>query len=121
MFTRSGIEEISKKAYYIFIGEFRVSSDPSDSPDDSDPESFDLDRNRFGCDKITSQVEEMVETNWEVYDSLEGVYGTTISDLIKKTVKTVEEESQCARLKFFNHITPGEDRNLIETCTAVAY
>lgn len=71
-FTRSDIKEISETAYYTFIGEFRVNSDPS-FPDDSESESFDLDLDDFGCGEITSEVKEMVETNWEVCDPLEGV------------------------------------------------
>lgn len=116
-FTHSDIKEISEQAYYTFIGEFRIGSDP----DDSESEEFDLDLDDFGCGEITSEVEKVVQTTWEACDPLEGVYGPTISDLIKETVKTVDEETQCAGLKFFNHITPSEDQSLIRTCTAVAY
>ena len=116
-FTRSDIKEISETAYYTFLGEFWVVSDS----DDSESEEFDLDLDNFECDEITSEVEQMVENNWEACNPLEGVYGTTIYDLIKETVKTVNEKTQCAGLKFFNHITTSEDQNLIRTYTSVAY
>ena len=41
------------------------------------------------------------------------------SKLITETVFTATEENQCAGLKFFNDITPGEDRKLIETYTGI--
>ena len=63
----------------------------------------------------------MVEDAWGFCDPLDEVYGTTTSKLIKDTVKTATEETQCAGLKLFKDITPGDDRNLIETCTGVAY
>ena len=41
--------------------------------------------------------------------------------LIKETVNTATEETQCAGLKFFKDITPGEDRSLIATCTEISF
>jgi len=41
--------------------------------------------------------------------------------LIKKTVSTATEETQCAGLNFFKEITPGEDRSLIATCTDICF
>ena len=43
------------------------------------------------------------------------------SELIKETVSTAIEETQCAGLKFFKDITPGEDRSLIATCREISF
>jgi len=63
----------------------------------------------------------MVENNWEICDPLDEVYGTTTSKLIKETVSTATEETQCAGLKFFNAMTPGKNRGLIATCTEISF
>nr|YP_009686251.1 hypothetical protein [Halamphora calidilacuna]QDR25066.1 hypothetical protein [Halamphora calidilacuna] len=110
--TLHDAQEISSTAYRAFISTFHYMSDESES--DFDPDTF-------GFGKITSEVEKMVENSWEICDPLNKVYGTTTSELIKETVKSLTEETQCPGLKFFNDITPGEDRFLITTCTAVCY
>ena len=118
-FTLHDAQEISSSAYRAFISTFHYNSDESDS-DLSDSDSSDLsdyDPDIFGCGEITPEV----ENTWEICDPLGEVYGTTTSELIKKTVTITTEESQCAGLNFFKDITPGEDRNLITTCTAVSY
>lgn len=63
----------------------------------------------------------MVEETWEICNPLDQVYGAPTSEVIKETVLTATEETQCAGLKFFNIIAPGEDRNLIEVCTEICF
>jgi hypothetical protein len=109
-FTLYDVTEISSTACRAFISTFRYQSDLSD-----------FDPDLFGCGEITPEVESMVENTWEICNPLENVYGETASEIIKKTVNTATEETQCAGLKFFNSIIPGEDRNLIETCTEVSF
>ena len=106
-FNIDDIKEITVKAYYVFIEEFKVNS--TSGTDESD------------CGEISSEIESFVETNWKDCDPLDGIYGTTASNVIKETVKTVKEESQCAGIKFFNCIVNGKDQNLIETCTSLSY
>lgn len=123
-FTFHDAGEISSSAYRAFISTFHYKSDSSDSDfvsDNSDSELSDFDPNIYGCGDITSEVERMVENNWEICDPLGEVYGTTASKIIKDTVNTATEETQCVGLKFFNYITPGEDRGLIESCTGICY
>jgi hypothetical protein len=36
-------------------------------------------------------------------------------------VTTATEDTECAGLKFFSDMTPGEDRGLIEACTGICY
>ena len=118
-FTFQDVQEISRSGYYAFISTFRYQSEESDSDFNSDPSDFDSDI--FGCGDITPEVESMVENTWEICNPVDEVYGATTSELIKTTVNTVREETQCAGLKFFNAITPGENRNLIETCTEICF
>jgi len=125
-FTLYDAQEISSSAYRAFISTFRYQSGESDSDsdfdsDNSDSDLSDFDPDIFGCGEITPEVERMVENNWEICDPLDEVFGTTTSELIKKTVNTATEETQCAGLKFFNDMTPGEDRGLIATCTGISY
>ena len=123
-FTLYDIQEISVSAYSAFVSTFRYQAEESDSNFDSDQSDSDLsdfDPDLFGCGEITREVESMVENTWEICDPLDEVYGTTTSKLIKETVSTATEETQCAGLKFFNDMTPGEDRSLITTCTGIAY
>ena len=119
-FTFHDIKEISSSAYVAFLSTFKYQSDESDF-DNSDSDLSDFDPDIFGCDEITPEVERMVENNWAICDPLDEVYGTATSKLIKETVSTATEETQCAGLKFFKDITPGEDRSLIETCTEIAF
>lgn len=123
-FTLRDFQEISSSAYIAFISTFDYKSDESDSDfysDNSDSDLSDFDPDIFGCDEITPEVERMVENNWAICDPLDEVYGTATSKLIKETVSTATEETQCAGLKFFNDMTPGEDRGLIATCTGISY
>jgi len=110
--TPYDVKEISVSAYRAFISTFRYDSEESDSDFKSDI---------FGCDDITPEVESMVENTWEICNPIEEIYGTITSKLIKETVNTATEETQCAGLKFFKAITPGEDRNLIGTCTDICF
>ena len=123
-FTLHDAGEISSSACRAFISTFQYWSDESNSDcvsDNSDSDLSDFNQDMFGCGEITSEVERMVENNWEICDPLGEVYGTTASKLIKETVTTATEETQCAGLKFFNDMTPGENRGLIETCTGICY
>lgn len=123
-FNLHDAQEISVSAYRAFISTFYYQSDSSDSDfdsDNSDSDLSDFDPDTFGCGEITPAIESMVENNWNICNPLDEVYGPTTSKLIKDTVSTVKEETQCAGLKFFRDITPGEDRSLIETCTEVAF
>jgi len=61
----------------------------------------------------------MVETTWNACNLFDEVYRMTIVKLIKDTVNTVIEKTKCAELKFFQDITPGENRGVIETCAGV--
>lgn len=124
IFTLHDVQEISSSAYHAFISTFHYHSDESDYDfvgDDSDSDLSDFDPDTFGCGEITPEIERFVENNWEICDPLDEVYGTTTSKLIKETVSTATEETQCAGLKLFNDMTTGEDRNLIGTCTVIAY
>ena len=85
--------------------------------DNSESELSDFDPDIFGCGTITTEV----ENNWRISDPLDEIYGITTSQLVKETVNIATEETQCAGLKFFNAITPGEDQNLIETCIEISY
>ena len=127
-FTLYDVQEISSSAYRAFISTFRYQSEESDyesdydfNSDNSDSDLSDFDPDIFGCGEITPEVESMVENTWEICNPLDKVYGGTTSKLIKETVNTATEETQCAGLKFFKAITPGEDRNLIETCTEICF
>jgi len=123
-FTLYDIQEISVSAYSAFVSTFRYQAEESDSNFDSDQSDSDLsdfDPDLFGCGEITREVESMVENTWEICDPLDEVYGTTTSKLIKETVMTAKEETQCAGLNFFKAITPGEDRSLIATCTEISF
>jgi len=121
-FTLYDAQEISSTAYRAFVSTFRSKSDEFESDfSQSDSDLSDFDSDIFGCGDITPEVENMVENSWEMCDPLGEVYGTTTSELIKGTVSSATEESQCAGLHFFKDITPGEDRSLITTCTAVCY
>ena len=121
-FTLHDVQEISSTAYLAFVSTFRYMSDESESDlSESDSDLSDFDPDIFGCDEITPEVENMVANSWEICDPLDEVYGTTTSQLIKETVSSATEETQCAGLHFFKDITPGEDRSLITTCTAVCY
>ena len=123
-FTLYDVQEISSSAYRAFISTFRYQSEESDSAfdfDNSDSDLSDFDPDIFGCGEIIPEVESMVENTWEICNPLNEVYGATTSKLIKETVNTATEKTQCAGLKFFKDITPGEDRNLIETCTEICF
>jgi len=128
-FTLHDVKEISTSIYRAFISTFIYESEESDSDFDSDNLDSDLsdsdlsdfDPDIFGCGEITPEIESMVENTWEICDPLDKVYGATTSEIIKETVKKATEETECAGLKFFNVITPGEDRNLIETCTEIGF
>lgn len=123
-FTLYDVQEISGSAYRAFISTFKYQSEESDSDFESvnsDSDLSDFDTNIYGCGEITPEVESMVGNNWEICNPLDEVYGTTTSRLIKETVNTATEETQCAGLKFFQDITPGEDRSLIATCTEISF
>ena len=75
----------------------------------------------YGCGQITEAVENVVETYSENCNPLQAVYGKSGSKIIKKTISTSTEKSQCSGLTFFNSSTPGDDRNVIESCTAGWY
>lgn len=127
------LQEITTTAVTAFISTFKYTdSNKLEESDelktyfdydnsDSDSSDFDFDDNLFGCREVTQPVENMVRDNWELCDPLENVYGETTSNIIKDTVKTVKEESECAGLHFFGEITPGEDRTLISICTEISY
>jgi len=118
-FDLDDIKEIAVEAYYVFVGEFRL--DSNSVPDESDSDLSDFDPDEFGCGKISSEIESFVETNYKECDPLDKIYSTTTSNIIKETIKTGKEESECAGIKFFDYIVEGEDQNLIETCTSVCY
>jgi hypothetical protein len=125
-FTLYDVQEISTSAYHAFISTFRYQSESEESDsdfnsDNSDSDLSDLDLDMFGCGEITPEVESMVENSWEICSPIDQVYGATTSKLIKETVTTATEETQCAGLKLFKHITPGSDRSLIDTCTAICF
>ena len=119
-FTLYDIKEISCSTYRAFISTFKYQSEESDSVN-SDSELSDFDPEIYGCGEITPEVESIVSNNWRICDPLDEVYGNTASKLIKETVNTATEETQCAGLKFFKHITPGEDRDLISICTDISF
>ena len=123
-FTLYDIQEISTSAYRAFVSTFRYESEEFNSDfesDNSDSDLSDFDPDIFGCGEITQEVESIVENTWEICNPLDEVYGATTSKLIKETVQTVTEETECARLQFFKAITPGEDRNLIKICTEICF
>jgi len=120
-FTLYDVQEISTTAYRAFISTFKYESEEFDSLNESDSELDNFDPDLFGCGEITPEVENMVENTWEICNPIDEVYGTTTSKLIKETVLTAQQETQCAGLKFFKVITPGEDRKLIETCTEICF
>jgi hypothetical protein len=122
-FTLNDATEISGYAFRAFITTFNYYSAESDS-DNSESDLSDFDSDMFGCGDITPEVENMVQDTWEVCTPLDEVYGRTSSEIIKKTIITATEETECAGLKFFNYITPaepGENRNLIATCTEICF
>jgi hypothetical protein len=119
-FTLHDVQEISASAYVAFISTFRYQSEESDF-DSSESDLSNFDPDVFECGQLTPEVENMVENSWEICNPLEQVYGPTTSELIKETVQTATEETQCVRLKFFKDLTPGEDRRLIETCTEISF
>ena len=98
-FTFYDIKEISAKAYYVFVGEFRLDSNSVPDKSDSDLSNFDPDD--FGCVKISSEVENFVETNWKECDPLDEIYGTTTSDVIKKSSKDSKRRESMRWDKFF--------------------
>ena len=51
----------------------------------------------------------MVENTWEICNPLDEAQWATTAKIIKETVNTAIKEGQCARLKFFKNITPGEN------------
>lgn len=114
-FTVHDAYEISSSVYRAFLSTFPFQSDVSDYKSDesglSDLSDFEPDT--FGCGEITEKVENFIEGTQEICDPLDEVYGSTTSELIKQTVSTVTEESQCAGLNFFKDITLGENRDLI--------
>ena len=123
-FTLYDVQEISISAYRAFFSTFKYGSEESDSDsnfDNSESDLSDFDPDIFGCSEITPEVESIVENTWEVCNPLDEVYGATTSELIKETVKIATEETQCAGLKIFKAITPGEDRTLIEACTEICF
>ena len=44
-----------------------------------------------------------------------------ITPVLLLRVHAAKEETQCVGLKIFDVLTPGEDRNLIETCTEICF
>ena len=123
-FTFYDIQEITSSAYIAFFSTFKhgLDEDTSDSDyDTSDSDLSDFDSDIFGCGEITPEVESVVDQTWEICKPLEEVFGVTTSKLIKDTVNTAKEETQCVGLKFFNDITPGENRDLIATCTEISF
>lgn len=120
-FTLTDVQEISASAVRAFVSTFHYISDESDHLD-SDLSSSDLDDfdpSTYGCGEITESVENFVETSLEICNPLEAIYGKRGSEIIKETISIGTEETQCARLKFFSDMTPGENRNLITSSTAV--
>ena len=115
------IKEITITAYQVFVEEFKFDSSSESESESNLSDLSDFDRDGFECGEIRSEIESFVETNWEKCDPLDEIYGTTAATIIKETVTTVKEESQCAGIKFFGYIVKGEDRNLIQTCTSVCY
>lgn len=123
-FTLYDVQEISSHVFRAFISTFNYESEENDSDlnyDNSDSELSDFDPEIFGCGEITPEIENIVENTYEICNPLDEVYGSITSDLIKETINTATEETQCAGLKVFKTITPGEDRNLIETCTNICF
>jgi hypothetical protein len=128
------LKEISTGVYEGFVSTFYKNeidseSDPDfdsdiDSPDPSDFDSSDwddLDLSPHQCSEVTESVEEMVKTVSDICHPLEDVYGTTAGGIMKETIRTATEETECVGLRFFADITPGEDRTLIESCATVCY
>lgn len=94
-FNVDDIKEITITAYYVFVKEFKL-----DSNSESDSDLSDFDSDEFGCGEISSEIETFVKTNWEECYPLDEIYAKTTANIIKETVKTVKEESQCAGIKF---------------------
>ena len=100
-FTLYDVQEISGSAYRAFLSTFTYQLEESNSDfksDKSDSDLSDFDPDIFGCGKIRPEVESMVENTLETCNPLSKVYGKTTSELIKETVKTATEETQCAGL-----------------------
>ena len=111
------IQEISDSACRAFISTFHYISYDSDP----DSEEFEVDLDPYVCGEITPEVEDLVDSHWELCKSLEEVFRKPSAEVIKKTICTVTEETQCVGIKLFNFIEEGEDKNLIELCTAISF
>ena len=120
-FTLHDVQEISFNTYRGFISTFNYVSEESKSDSSDESDLYDFDPDLFGCGEITPEIEKMVENTWEIYDPLTEVYDITTLALIKETVTSSTEETQCAGLHFFKDMAPGEDRDLITTCTVLAH
>lgn len=124
-FNLHDVQEISGSFYTAFVSTFHYKeSEESDfdfESDNSDSDLSDFDSKIFECGEITPEVETFVENSWEICKPLDEVYGTTTSTVIQETITTATEESQCVGLKVFTYLTPGEDRNLIATCTEISF
>ena len=125
-FTLHDVQEITVSAGRAFLETFKYYESDEESDydfkyDESDSDLSNLDLSVFGCGEITEEVESLVENTWEICKPLDEVYGETASEIIKETVITAKEETQCAGIKLFEAILPSEDRNLIKTCTQVCF
>lgn len=110
--------EIAVYAYEGFVESFSSEDESSSEVSNSDSDS-DFNPDMYDCgDTLTDQ---LVEENWEMCHPLKEVYGKAGADMIKQTLTSATEESQCAGLKLFGHITPNEDRHLLTMCTSIVY
>lgn len=122
-FTLTDVQEISTTAIRAFVSTFHYKSGESEdlSSDSSLSDLENFDPTTYGCGEITESVENMVKTYSEKCIPLQTIYGNTQSEIIKDTISSATQETQCAGLKFFSDMTPGEDRNLITSCITVCY
>lgn len=124
-FTLYDVQEISSAAVRAFVATFKVTEDEDYESElldsnNSDSDLDEFDSTQFGCGPITSEIEEMVDNTWELCDPIDHVYGP-MTKVVKETVLNAKEESQCAGLHFIGDIASSEDRNLVKTCTVIAY
>lgn len=75
----------------------------------------------FGYEEISSEIEELVSESTDLCRLLEEFFGDDASKILKTTVITATEETECIRINFFKSMTLCEDRALIKTCTSVCY
>ena len=98
-------------------------SDSSDLSDSSDTDLNPLDLGGFECGEITEEIEEMVSEVSSDCVPLEMIYGDTAAGIIKETIKSSTEETQCVGIRILGKIIPPkeENENLHKACTETAF